>query len=60
MGQPVPVSAHDGIDVTLHDTLEVLRIGDVLNPLRQLRVPNEVVTSNDGSCFGCLIENLSR
>lgn len=47
MSQLVPISAQNGIDVTLHDALEVFSIGDVLHPRGQLRVPNEVMTSNN-------------
>jgi hypothetical protein len=47
VSKPAAVSAHDCVNVRLHDVLEVVGVCDVLHPLRELRVPYERVTSND-------------
>jgi hypothetical protein len=41
------VPAHDRVNVGLHDALEIGCVGDILHPHRELRVPDEGVTTND-------------
>jgi hypothetical protein len=59
MSEHVSVSSHDGIDLSLHDVLELFGVGDVLYPRWKLRVPDEVVSSNDRASLGCLVEDLT-
>lgn len=59
MGEPVSVSPHDGIDVGLHDILDLFSVGDVLNPLGKLGVPDEGVASDNGAGLGSLFEDLT-
>lgn len=44
--------------MSLHDTFELFRIGDVRDPSWELRVPDEGVTSDDGSSLGRLVKDL--
>lgn len=41
------VSTHDRVNVGLHDALEIAGVCDILNPHRELRVPDEGMTTND-------------
>jgi hypothetical protein len=59
VGQPVSVSAHDGIDVGFHDILELSGVGDVLDPWRELGVPDEIMSPDDRAGLGSLFEDLT-
>jgi hypothetical protein len=59
MSEPVTISTQDSVDVSLHDALEVLGIGNVLYPRWELRVPDECMTPNNSTSLFSLVHDLS-